>query len=191
MTKIYLAGKIAKQDWRHGVTPGLREATTDRNGLGPAGHLPESLDTRFSALTYVGPFFAGCDHGCAHGGDTHGRSGGCTAGHSRARTAQDCLAQIASADVVLAWLDELDPREHCTAYGTLVEVGYALALGKRVVVAAARAPQDPAEAQLVDRHPIDDVWFAWTVATERIIAQSPESALDGIAANLAWPSAVS
>lgn len=82
---------------------------------------------------------------------------------------------------MFAWLDELEPHDHCTAYGTLVEIGYALARGKHVVVAASRAPQDPGSSVVVDRHPIDDVWFAWTVATQRLIADTPLAALDKVA----------
>jgi hypothetical protein len=187
MTQIYLAGKIAKSDWRHNVAAELRDASTERSNLSSVGDLPGQIGTRYDGVTYVGPFFAGCDHGCAHGGDTHARSGGCTEGHSRPRTAADCLAQIDRADVVFAWLDELEPNGHCTAYGTLVEVGYAVARGKHVVVGASQAPQEPGEAGIVNRHPIDDVWFAWTVAHQRVIARSPLAALDEITAGgRAW-----
>ena len=178
--RVYLAGKIAKCDWRHAVVKGLRESSTDRNGLGPDGALPEFLETQIAGITYVGPFFAGCDHGCAHGAGTHGRSGGCTWGHSRDRTARDCLTQIRSADAVFAWLDELEPSEHCTAYGTLVEIGFARALDKRVIVAASRAPLDPARVRIGSRQPIDDVWFAWTVASDRLVADSPTDALEKV-----------
>ncbi|MFF1531374.1 nucleoside 2-deoxyribosyltransferase [Cellulomonas sp. NPDC058312] len=105
----------------------------------------------------------------------------CMNGHSRPRTAADCLAQIDRADVVFAWLDELEPSEHCTAYGTRVEVGYALARGKHVLVGASRAPQEPGDSGIAARSPIDDVWFAWTVASQRVIARSPLAALDEIA----------
>jgi len=175
MTGIYLAGKIAQNDWRHSIAEvgNYSEGDSEPTTWGP-------VQTAFEGVTYVGPFFVGCDHGCTHGGDAHGRSGGCVTGGDRSRTANDCLSQVASADLVFAWLDELTPdASHSSAYGTLVEIGYALALRKPVVVAAARAPYDPnAGLVMVDRHPIDDLWFAWSLATERILAETPGRALE-------------
>lgn len=70
--KLYLAGRVAKHDWRHAVVGGgyLRDA---------AGWLPWSeLTFQGSGVSplgwneYVGPFFVGCDHGCGHGKRLHG-----------------------------------------------------------------------------------------------------------------------
>ncbi len=63
MTQIYLAGKIAKSDWRHHVSAELRDASTDRSYSNSVGDLPDQIGTRYDGVTYVGPFFAGCDHG--------------------------------------------------------------------------------------------------------------------------------
>lgn len=178
---IYLAGKIAKGDWRHDVVDGLRESSTDRNALGGDVQFPSALDTSWPGQTYVGPFFAGCDHGCAHGRGTHARAGGCTHGHSRPRTARDCLEQIDRADIIFAWLEEIEDLDcnHSSAYGTLFELGYAKALQKRVVVAAQRAPvglHDETDYAAVPAA-IDDLWFAWTLATDRVVAATPREAL--------------
>lgn len=180
MTKIYLAGKIAPHDWREEVAlVGIADSDELRNGDGAP-----PAPTCYSGVMYVGPFFAACDHGCSHAGDRHGQAEGCM-GIDRNRTARGCLSQIELADLVYAWLDDLEPSPKSTAYGTLVEVGYALALGKPVVVAAVRAPHDPASrGVVVDRYPIDDLWFAWTLATGRIEAKTPKRGLDYVIENL-------
>lgn len=178
MTNIYLAGKIGHTDWRHGVfgMRGLDEEEARNWSPQP---------TSFEGVQYVGPFFVGCDHGCAHGSDAHGQGGGCLGPGHREQTARDCLAQVRAADLVYAWLDELTPNPtHSSAYGTLVEIGYALALGKPVVVAATRAPLDPESPGVaVDRYPIDDLWFAWTLATARLTAATPLRGLEHVLNN--------
>ncbi len=58
--RIYLGGKIGKNDWRQAIVPGLRSALYE--------------DGPFDAGTfiYAGPYFVSCDHGCNHGPTTHG-----------------------------------------------------------------------------------------------------------------------
>lgn len=180
MTKVYLAGKIAPHDWRQSIAAENQVDDVIGDWVPP---LP--VPTKFEGVQYVGPFFVGCDHGCSHGNDTHGQGGGCLDFGHRDRTAQQCLDQIRAADLVYAWLDDLQPSPQSTAYGTLVEVGYALALEKPVVVAAARAPHDPsASGVVVDRYPIDDLWFAWSVATGRVQAKTPERGLEYVIEHL-------
>lgn len=138
--KIYLAGKIGKGDWRHGIVDGLRDATSrvDRPWQPLAGAI-------FGRHDYAGPFFVGCDHGCAHGPDSHGigadGAGSCLMPvFTREEVVTRCLAAILNANLVFAWLDASD------AHGTLIEIGYAMGSCHHVVIAM------PPE--------FHDVWFA-------------------------------
>ena len=58
--RVYLAGKISKNDWRHQLIAGLRNHSWEDGPLTQSG------------FTYVGPFFISCDHGGFHGPNTHG-----------------------------------------------------------------------------------------------------------------------
>jgi hypothetical protein len=121
--KVYLAGKIAKLDWRHSIFPGLnRENDLVRNGL-----------------EYCGPFFLACDHGCCHGPGTHARGEGCGSGEGTGydgpnperpdRVAKLCKEWIDACDVVFCYLD------NDRAFGTIFELGYAVAKGKPIFIA--------------------------------------------------------
>lgn len=145
--KVYLAGKITKNGWRNDVIgrtqtrfmdgwPGNEWADDVLHG-GWSPWLPEpSLLEAGPPFDVTGPFFVTCDHGCAHNNSTHATVGGCIATGSdgeawrhREAVRQLCFKAIDQSDIVFAWLD--DP----TAYGTLVEIGYAHGTGKCVVVA--------------------------------------------------------
>lgn len=133
--RIYLAGKIAKNDWRHEVSPWLRSVELVEELPMEGGHV------------YVGPFFIGCDHGCGHGPGTHGLGGEhstCAEYPSRSNVKKRALAGIASADLVFAWLDDV------TAFGTIYEIGHAHALGKRVIVGVPESGISP------------ELWFTHT-----------------------------
>lgn len=165
MTSIYLAGKISKGDWRHDVVP-LRAAWgRDNSGEMPTVGWPVLPKSVLGTFDYVGPHFISDDHGCAHGRDRHGCGAGdyvCGAypGPTRERMRDLCLSAIYRADIFFAWLD--DP----SAYGTLVELGFATALRKRVVIGV---PREGVEA-------LEDMWFAQTCGL-RIVADSPQEAL--------------
>ena len=134
---IYLAGKISKNGWRSKFVPGLRGAGGDEYA-----DAPTPLDIG-GGLIYHGPFFVSCDHGCAHGGhDNHAMLGGCintvqgdgwTWKHGGDDTAirdiavRRCLDQINAADLIIAVVSG-------DAHGTLVEIGYAVGIGKKVIV---------------------------------------------------------
>ena len=123
--KIYIAGKIAKNDFRHRLVPQLR-------GMEWPGKPIEC-----GRFIYCGPFFAGCDHGCSHGPSRHG-----VVSESACHDEQYAMTDkeirdlvivtnndaLASADFVFAYIDCL------TAYGTLVELGAAYAMGKQVIL---------------------------------------------------------
>lgn len=119
---LYLAGKIAKNDWRHGLVPGLR------------GHLWADGPIRTDQFIYTGPFFVSCDHGCAHGTNTHGAVNTSCGGEqlsvqfTRHEVFSNNLQSLNAADLVFAYITATD------CHGTMGELGYALALGKGVVL---------------------------------------------------------
>lgn len=157
MTTVYLAGKVEKNDWRHRAVPDLGYAL-GFNGEPLRPGLPTTeffvLGTR---VRYSGPFFVGCDHGCAHGTSTHGNgvspdNAGCAeAATTRADVVQRCREGIERADHVFAWLDDL------TAYGTIFELGLAVGLGKKIWLYTTH-----------DRDH-DDLWFTKHAATGGVI----------------------
>lgn len=111
--RVYLAGKIAKQDWRHDLVCGLRGAEHEH------GPLP------CRTFAYIGPFFVACDHGCRHGPGRHGAAGiGCDGvAITRATVFARNQALMASADLVFAYIDAPE------CYGTMVEIGWACRAG--------------------------------------------------------------
>lgn len=158
--KVYLAGKITKHGWRFDLVKGLRSAR-DWKGSFPVLH-----NAIFEEHDYVGPFFVACDHGCYHGEATHGV--GLDHDYGEIESARDldrqtvvnlCFQAIQSADLIFAWLD------NDTAYGSLVEIGYALGQGKPVYVCFA-----PDQALMMD------MWFAATSAI-RVMAENPTDGL--------------
>lgn len=175
MTSIYCAGKIAKNDWRN-----------LRGQWGSDGGLPEpwwpTLPGHAHGFDYVGPFFMGDDHGCGHGPSTHGcgqPEGMC--GEAYPTPGRDgvlifCLDAIARCDIFFAWLDGL------TAYGTLVEIGYARALRKQIIIAT---PSPPGRSRTHDdeweNDGLSDLWFAFECASRVITASSPNEAIATLA----------
>ena len=119
---LYLAGKIGKNDWRHDLIPNLR------------GHLWAAGPIVKPTYQYVGPFFVACSHGCAHRPNSHGVIGGegCFESSMTQRwVISNNNAALAAADLVFAYITATD------CHGTLFEIGYASALGKRIIVAFA------------------------------------------------------
>ena len=111
--KLYLAGKIAPNDWRHSIVPALR------------GHTWADGPIVMPDYTYVGPFFVACDqHGC-------GPIPGCDADVTALQVIENNLSAIKSATLIFAYITAND------CHGTMAEIGHALALGKRVVMAFA------------------------------------------------------
>lgn len=153
---VYAAGKVRKDrggDWRP-------EAAEVYSGDVEGAGMPTSkviYDDDGTIINYVGPWVISCDHGCYHGDNKHGL------GALEKTTATDeedcicsgeapdvqsvvlrsCLEQLRRADVIYVRLDDL------TAYGTLVEIGYAGAHGIPFVLDMDMDPDDA-------RH----LWFA-------------------------------
>jgi hypothetical protein len=154
--RIYLAGKVEKNCWRHDIITRLRRVETS------PGHWPILRGAVFGH-DYVGPYFVSCDHGCYHGPGQHGMGGRqpqvCVdVQYTRSAIVSSCLAAIDKADLVFAWLPTQD------AYGSIFELGYAHAQQKHLVVAT----PDPKY--------LPDVWFALT-ACQVVRGISPRSAL--------------
>lgn len=116
--RIYLAGKIDKNDWRHQVVPELRRHE----------EYLEVINT--SDFIYVGPFFKSCDHGCFHTDGSHGLLGR----NQKLRrlpllqVRNTCFEAVKNCDIFFLYIN------HREAFGSLVEVGWAQAFNKKVVV---------------------------------------------------------
>ena len=111
---------------------------------------------------YVGPFsfydefYSG--HGRGHPGVSDGYSG---VFHSRL-VVDDCRKRIDTCDAVFAWIDSED------CYGTLVEIGYAAAKGKKIWIGHPPRPsliqsQDEAPDQSFKGYD-NELWYAFASA---------------------------
>lgn len=189
MTSIYLAGKISKDDWRHELIGWDLRGTWQPNEDDPSQPWPVIKNGVLGTFDYVGPYFISDDHGCGHGPNTHGcGQDGSVLCYSdqpipdRTQVRSLCLAAIDAADIVFAWLN--DP----TAYGTLVEIGYALARGKKIVIAA---PEQPETFEELGGHGYhlpgsrtNDLWFAFSCAGYTLTTETPREAIELIANSL-------
>ncbi len=122
---VYFAGKIAKNDWRHGIVPNLRNSWFGvcSNPADPREIEPIRFEFSDTVLDYAGPFLVACDHGCFHGAHAHGiateempESG---YGLERLVTFKLCLSWLRKAHAVFAHVESGD------AQGTLFELGWA------------------------------------------------------------------
>lgn len=162
---IYFAGKIAKGDWRHEVCPELLSAAAE---IYHEPHQPWPL-VWGDGFVYTGPYFVSCDHGCYHGRGTHGAGlqtdpfaeyGGCGGdAYTQEEVRRQCLAAIRRSNTVFVWLDSL------SAYGMLVEVGYAVARGKTIWIAH-------------DGQDYSDLWFLLRCADKVVTTDTPQEALE-------------
>jgi len=150
--KIYAIGKISQNGWRNRLFP-IVDWLDNCQEPGETPWPDEMKIRDLPGAVYVGPHFLSDDHGCYHGANAHGVSAGGAAcgdaypGLSRPEVAQRCLAAIGRATHIFGWIDEP------SAYGSLVELGYARALGKQTHV------------YMCDERPdLADLWFAGQVA---------------------------
>jgi hypothetical protein len=173
--KVYLAGKIANHDWRHTIVDGLDD-WKDQSINDPTDTWPDTI-SRWPVLTrraqghdYVGPYFERGQFGRpsmwtevedSHGVDAsdltggHGVVGKASGSvlYGRPEKYQElvvarCKASIQSCDIVFAWMEEHKP----TCYGTLIELGYAAAFSKTIILAG------------FTRFDFSGLWFAEAVA---------------------------
>lgn len=156
---IYLAGKIGKNDWRHKLVKDLHWASAIMEPSKTTSW-PRGIKI-FDEHNYTGPYFIACNHGCYHGSNQHGvgrGNGGCSDnGYDEAKIVKLCQDAIRKSDLVFAWMDTAD------AYGTLVEIGYALGIGVRVAISAPEKQHD--------------LWFAYASSNAFIPAKTPEEGL--------------
>lgn len=170
--RVYLAGKIGHNDWRHRLFPELRSVLAYRTLWGEA--VTEQTRPRQDGFELVGPFFIGCDHGGFHGRGTHGVGAdndvrcGCqgSAQSSRQDVLIRCLDWLRAADVVFCWLDSAD------AYGTIFELGVASALQIPVFLAYSEDAYYSDRIEALWR----DSWLARTAARRAIRVATPEEA---------------
>jgi nucleoside 2-deoxyribosyltransferase len=178
--KIYLAGKIEKHCWRSSLAvDGHRFGGLDIDEY--EEEWPVGKNSVVGEHDYVGPYFVSDDHSCGHGPSSHGASEDSPCleyeksgeAHRRGIVAK-CLGAIRRADAIFAWIDSND------AHGTVFEIGYAVAIGKRVLLAF-HERFEPKPIQLPDEsdernfdrrglNSIDggfDQWFAFTAVPER------------------------
>lgn len=174
--RVYLAGKIRPEDWRYRLVtePSRLSLPTDDCGTGifhrDALFRDSTLDdpwpvlenALFGTLDYVGPYFISCSHGCFNGKNSHGigadleeyddSNHGASLGFPMQEwVVARCQEAIRQADLVIAWID--DP----SCYGTLVELGYAKALGKMIWIAGPRQ--------------YEELWFVYHMADELCLMQ--------------------
>lgn len=144
--KVYLAGKIAKNDWRSSIVPPIRsnewgERVTYNNGMYDrhGGELlwsqhPVPFEIDGVQHECTGPFFVSCDHGCFHDSCAHGIGAqgfgehppaclGSEDGIPREQVPDLCFEAIGASQLVFAWIERAD------CHGTLLELGYAIGLG--------------------------------------------------------------
>ena len=156
MLKLYLAGKISKNDWRHDIAPAIRDIYSVKSWREVS-----SVPTIFAWVDYYGPFFVACDHGCGHGPDTHGvalDTTGCFHMEiTRAEVLKKSEAGIRACNLFVAYLGP----DFATACGTMSEIGYAHALGKHIL--------------LISHPDLDsnEMWFVRSMATQEIIDPDP------------------
>lgn len=133
---IYFAGKISHSDWREDILGNTEKVNKnigrhDYWGVWDEEKKGEYFSFYDDKLTYTGPFFTSCDHGCSHGESTHG-AGENACIEDNQPTQKDifngCIEQIGDSDYIFCWIDSLD------CYGTLFELGVAHEQGKKIFI---------------------------------------------------------
>lgn len=159
---VYLAGKIEDNDWRMSKL-NVHNVLYDNSSYERV--VPDAWPVYpYEKFYYVGPFgfkglcdvvgdhetfcdFDAMEHLGDFSGDIEKYDGDDVFGVSRKKLVKLCREAIKRADFVFAWIDCL------TAYGTLFEIGYAVAIGKPVFIAG------PYQA---------DLWFSYSASTKYI-----------------------
>jgi very-short-patch-repair endonuclease len=165
--KIYLAGRVSKNDWRHELGVSIRGKfhSSDLPQLYSEGFPEQPATFNGHPYIYVGPWFVCCDHGGFHGASTHGvglgmdrdeHAGVCCESQlpdgwsemtARRALVDLCVRAIKSSSIVVAWLEDL-------AYGTVAELGYAHACGRPIAIGGPAASHT------------GDLWFPTGMASQ-------------------------
>lgn len=176
--KVYLAGKVSRNGDPRSPTEedAWRASIIGDNKHGSmACDLDHPLtirgyDDRWPILEgvvlgihdYTGPFYTNQGHGMI-GDDIHGYFYHMEHGEpvredeARSQIVNRCHNAIALSDIVFAWIKDK------SAYATLIEIGWAAALGKKVYVASPKR--------------LGALWFAYELANRYAFSQSPADAL--------------
>ena len=171
--KIYLAGKISKNCWRHSLVKGLRDQF--EGGCGESMSMieewwPVLQNAIGDGLHYCGPYFISCDHGCFHSEEashgavasyesmSHDENSYSDEQYSRAYSR--CLGAIEVSDVVFCWIESDD------CFGTIAEIGYAKAMGKFICISFAES------------FDAEDMWFVRSMADCTFSSRHAESAFE-------------
>jgi nucleoside 2-deoxyribosyltransferase len=128
---IYLAGKISQNGWRSHLVDcrGLTHPDETR------ALFDENYHVKHDGFIYGGPFFISCEHGCAHGPNSHGVAATgdspCLFGvpEQQRRVYEINKKRLLRADYIFAHIETAD------CYGTFVELGMAAAQGKPIFIA--------------------------------------------------------
>jgi hypothetical protein len=187
----YAAGRIGFEDVRFGLVP-CYLPNPEVEALIPAMATPIPFNVGHHALFYSGPFTVSSNHGSANssfrdnpdpnlfsaaredqqkgfGSGSHG-SGRIDCVYTGPEDTAGAVFKramdgIKKADCVFAWIAD----HQC--YGTLVELGYARALGKRIYIA---------HSPIIE--PVGELWFALRTAEEVGVYTDPKKAwVDAIA----------
>lgn len=183
---IYLAGKIAQNDWRHTIVDGLKAPQHGNTGGGsPMVHglgepWPILTNAIFDRYHYTGPYFIASDthYSTFHSDDdSHGVGADLMDGYAydddnaeekyhntpliemKPWVVERCQRAIRESDLVFAWIDDT------TCYGTIAELGYAKALGKIIWIAGTKRYRD--------------LWFVYEMAdaTHILREETPKETL--------------
>ncbi len=183
LPRVYMAGKIASGDWRHGLV-GRQLRSTELHYDDRTHSVQPDAAPVFDGFEYAGPFFLGDDHSCFHGPHSHGfgalkwpacepsnvhhddmgwalsanADGISSYWQTRKLVQQSCFQWIRSADALFAWVEQWD------AYATLLEIGYAAARGIPIFIAFNLLYQ-PGAVEDAPTSVWNDWWFAEQTAT--------------------------
>lgn len=130
--KIYLAGKMGKHDYRGSIVENYTQHCSMANAVENGGMWPY-VQGAAMGFHYVGPYSL---PSVAHWDDCQEKLHGIPIKHGgfywdteyQASISTACFQAINQCDLFFAWIESTD------CYGTLVEIGYAKALGKTVGV---------------------------------------------------------
>lgn len=180
--RVYFAGKIEANDWRHSIYPNLRGACSSNY---EAIHLNEwpcveelttiPFDEKPYVAEYAGPFFLSCDHGCFHGPNKHGLltdEESMEEPHfNESQVVELAKRWIIDSDLMFVWLEDT------SAYGTLAEIGFAHALGVPIFLYCKDGPNTGDEPnRSFFPESLKDLWFVRHLATYVHGATSPQEA---------------
>jgi nucleoside 2-deoxyribosyltransferase len=173
MPAIYLAGKMSNgYDYRgifnrHGRSYSVIDFDLERKEF-PV----ETIQIGDHVLNYTGPYTASDDHGCAHAGQHKFATCGLTGAEYGAILLRRCEEAVRRCDIFFAHFETPDQ------FGTLVELGWARALGKRIWMTMTNelfgsfsyVNSDDCWYQSFGDH---DMWFAQFCSEKFIVTDEP------------------